>query len=198
MSLLFSLLMACVVERQSAAAPEVQLLGVELEDGRGNRVMASRAEMNTEGQGWGWEVQATLSVNEETEDGPVPELRIEADRSEWDLKARTVVFRGQVRATRGTMLMRCDRLDVRLGEGDAIEGAVAQGEITVTQGERLATGGRAELFAQRGELVITGSPVVQEGGNSMAGEVITLWLDDDRVDCESCTLVMENPGIGQP
>jgi lipopolysaccharide export system protein LptA len=156
--------------------------------------------MEPDGRGQGWDVQASLTVDPGTEEpaSPPPELRIEADRSQWDLKGRTVLFEGNVRTTRGEMHMVCDQLDVQLGEGDAIETAAAQGAIRVTHAERVATGERAELFADRGELIITGNPIVVEGGNSLAGERITLWLDDDRMDCEACTLVMENPGIGTP
>jgi lipopolysaccharide export system protein LptA len=198
--LLLILLLGCVVESPGVASPEVEFTGLELEDSQGNRVLASRGTMEPDGRGQGWEVQANLRVEGGTEEGssPPPELKIEAEHSQWDLKARTVRFDGDVRTTRGEMYMVCARLDVRLGEGDSIESAVAEGEIRVTHGKRIATGNRAELFAKYGELIITGNPVVVEGGNSLAGERITLWLDDDRMDCEACTLVMENPGIGTP
>jgi lipopolysaccharide transport protein LptA len=188
--------LGCVMESQSATSPEVDFVGVELVDSYGNTWEADRATMDADGGGSGWGIRASLGVD----DGgaPIPELKITADRSSWDLKSRTIQFEGNVVATRGDMKLTCARLDVWMGEGDDVEHAAATGGVRVTQGDRDATGREAKLTTERGELVITGEPMVREGGTSFSGERVTLWLDDERMECEGCEVVVQSPGVDGP
>ena len=186
--------LGCVIESQSAASPEVDFVGVELVDSHGNAWEAERATMDADGGGAGWGIRASLGVDEG--DSSIPELKITADHSSWDLKARSIQFEGNVVATRGDMRLTCARLDVTMGDGDHIEHAAATGGVRVTQADREATGQEAELTTLRGELVITGEPVVREGGTSFSGERVTLWLDDERMECEGCEVVVQSPGVG--
>ena len=175
------------------------LQGVVLEDAFGNRIEAEEASVDALGNGRGRSVHAELTVDEQggpqNQPGLEPEMKIDSDRSEWNLKERTVVFEGNVRVTRGAVNLQCQTLNVSLGESSAIESAIAGGHVYVQQGARKASSEEAALDAKSGQLILTGNPVVEEDGRSMRGQRIILWLDDDRMTCDDCTVVLDSPGI---
>ncbi len=172
-----------------------------------NAVLASGVE--SIGPGWS-AAAATLrfgaSTAEATEPAIVrtvdgkPPLEIVADRSEWDLRARTAQFSGNVNVLRGEVSMRCDSLDVRYAGPDRIDRVVATGNVEVRRGERRATAASAELDGATGRIALRGDPRLSEGPNTLVGNSIVLWLDDERATCEGaegapCRLVVEGSAL---
>lgn len=134
-----------------------------------------------------------------TSDGRPP-LEIVAERSDWDLKARTARFLGTVQVRRGEVTMRCDALEVRYADAERIDRVVATGSVEVRRGERLATSAAAELDGATGRIALTGEPRLSEGPNTLVGHTIVLWLDDERATCEGaegapCRLVVEGSAL---
>ena len=80
-------------------------------------------------------------------------------------------------------------------DGDRVDRAEATGGVEVTRGDRVATGAQAVLEAQTGEVRLTGQPVLSEGPNRMSGVAITLFLDEERVVCDGCRLVVEGKAV---
>ena len=66
----------------------------------------------------------------------------------------------------------------------------------MVQADRRASAERAELDGATGKIVLTGAPRLAQGGRTLEGEVITIWLDDERVDCDRCTLSFAGDAIG--
>ena len=130
--------------------------------------------------------------------GGAPPLEIEAPRSEWDLKARSVRFEGGVNAVRGEVHLSADKLVVQMAQARRVESAFAEGSVRVSRGERRAGSERATLDAATGELRMEGDPWIEEGANRMTGAQITFWLDDDRVVCDRCRLVVDGEALGAP
>ena len=124
-----------------------------------------------------------------------PPLELRADRSSWDLAARSVVFEGSVELVRGGLRLACDRLVVRYDEAGRVVDATATGAVRATQADRTATGARAELTVGTGELVLTGAPELRDPLRRLTGERIVLHLDDDRVDCDRCRLVVAGEAV---
>ncbi|MDP2315953.1 MAG: LptA/OstA family protein [Pseudomonadota bacterium] len=129
-----------------------------------------------------------------------PPLEIVADRSDWDLRARTARFVGAVKVKRGEVTMRCDTLDVRYADADRIDRVIANGHVEVRRGERLATAAAAELDGATGRISLSGDPRLAEGPNVLVGHAIVLWLDDERATCEGaegapCRLVVEGSAL---
>lgn len=153
----------------------------------GSELRMASATVQRDGAGQGAEVRATRAG--------APPLTIEAPTSDWDLKARVARFTGGVKATRAEVVLTCDELVVSFASRDRVRTAVADGHVVVTQGERRAVGARAELDADSGEIVLTGAPELSEGPNRMRGEKVTLWLDDERVRCEQCSLVVDGEAV---
>lgn len=129
--------------------------------------------------GHGVDAEATLAA--------APPLVVKGDRSSWDFKKRTMRFEGNVQATRAAVTMTCDAIEVSY-EGERITTAMASGTVVVTQGERIARGERATLTADDGRIVLQGSPSINDGPNTLVGDRIVLYLDDERLECQACRL----------
>lgn len=129
-----------------------------------------------------------------------PPIAITAERSDWDLKARTARFSGSVVVRRADVELRCAALEVRYADAERIDRVVATGDVRVTQGPRAAQAVAAELVGATGELTLTGAPQLTEGPNTLAGSRIVLRLDDERASCEGasgqpCRLVVAGTAL---
>jgi lipopolysaccharide transport protein LptA len=167
---------------------ELQGVGVEAE---GVKLSMASATLEKDGTGTGETVNGTRYSR--------PPLEIDAPRTNWDLKARSAVFEGGVTAKRGEFTLTCDTLTVTFaagGKNDAVDLAIAEGNVTISRDERTATGERAELHGETGEVVLTGNPTLVEGTNRLNGDVVRLYLDDERISCEKCHLVIDGSAIG--
>lgn len=153
----------------------------------GTTLRLAQATIDPEGKGQG---QGASAVSP-----GAPPLQIDAPTSDWDLKAREARFTGGVTAVRGDVTLTCQVLRVRFASADRVQTAVAEGDVRVVQGDRAASGARAELNAETGEIALTGDPRISEGANTMTGARIALWLDDDRVRCDQCRLVVAGDAI---
>ena len=144
------------------------------------------AWVDDQGDGEGTEARAEVA-------GPPP-LEITGARSNWNLKAKTVVFEGEVRATRGPVVLECAKLEVSFRD-ERVQEATATGSVRVTRGARVATSSAAHLTADDGRLVLEGGVALVEGESRMTGAKMTLYLDDERVECSPCRLVVAGEAI---
>ena len=191
------LLLACVAEPVPQDAPRARLSDVRLEVDERLVVSAVQAVVDDDGVVSGEVVSASLAQEPAPEEVERPPLEIDAPRSEWDMRSRTIVFSGGVTAVRGEVTLICDELTVRMRDADEVDEARAVGSVRVTRGQRVATGREAVLRGATGEVLLTGEPVLSEGVNRMTGERITLFLDDERVVCDACRLVVEGDALLQ-
>jgi lipopolysaccharide transport protein LptA len=122
-----------------------------------------------------------------------PSLHVTARRAAWDLAGRTVRFEGDVRGVRGDVTMASAVLSVWFTDPDRLDRAEASGGVEVRQGAREAWAERAVLDVPTGRIELTGSPWIREGGRRMSGDRIVLLLDDERVECDACTLALVEP-----
>ena len=196
---LVGLLAGCTSPSSSTpAAPE--------DDASTHRLVAHDATLRVPGQGLVVHAaQATLS---DAGDGTAQEVRAQAAgleitslRSEWRFADRTATFQGEVVAVRGDATLRCETLTVALGSGEQIRSAVAQGGVTITQQGREARARSATLDGATGKVTLEGEPSLSETGRRLEGHLITLWLDDERVECASsdarrCRITLEGEAIG--
>lgn len=129
-------------------------------------------------------------------------VTITAERLEYDYKANVVVYRGAVEAVQGAAKLRADTLTVHLGAPPAgkeaakeevqegtptipggrmrVQEIVAVGNVRIDQGSRWATGGRAVFDQAKRTFVLTESPVMHDGPNEVAGDTVTVFLDENR------------------
>lgn len=108
-------------------------------------------------------------------------VEITADRLEADDAAKSLVFIGNAVARQEDITINADRLTIFYADqGGDVDRIVADGNVRILQGNRLATGGRAEYFRREERMVLTGSPRVSEGKNSVQGHEIVLFIKENR------------------
>jgi len=185
--------LACA--QQAPAQPPLPLLVVEdfSLDIADATIRGARGMLDPEGAGSSTDVQAVLQqgTGSQATEGPStdrPPTEITAERSSWDLKTREVRFEGDVVVTRGGFTLRCGRLTVQMSDAERVSHALAEEDVVISQDGRRATGARAELHPETGQVVLEGAPVVEEGPHRMRGERVVLWLDDERMECERCSI----------
>lgn len=120
-----------------------------------------------------------LALNDSTvRDQPV---EITADRLEADDTIHKLVFVGNAVAKQGDITIYAERLTVHYAAtGNDVDEVVAEGQVRIVQGSRVATGQKAVFMQADGKVVLTGSPKVQEGDSLVQGTEITLYLNEKR------------------
>lgn len=108
-------------------------------------------------------------------------IKIVSDRLEADDMARKVKFIGHVIVRRGDVTLYAQEVLVTYlqGKGD-IEEIVASGEVRIIQNERIATAERATLYQKEAKIVLTGSARLLQGKDSIAGEEITVLINEEK------------------
>ena len=68
------------------------------------------------------------------------------------------------------------------GELEKIE---AKGNVSVTQGERIATGDEAIYVQETGQIIMKGNAVLREGKNVIKGDRVIVYVNENRGTVES-------------
>lgn len=110
--------------------------------------------------------------------GPV---HVTADQLVANDSTKTIVFSGNAIAKQSDVTIYGQRLIIEYsGEPREIDQVVAEGDVRIEQQKKVATGDQAIFYRREGRIVLTGDPKVVEGENSVAGEEITIFLDDQK------------------
>lgn len=138
--------------------------------------------------------------------GPV---QIDSDSLELDYKDSLVTYRGHVQVTQGDITLNSDRLSIRYDPaavrradqnpssaptpGDSaskqpavakgaerIKEIVAEGNVRIRQGTRLAEGRRAVFDQAKQTVVLSDGAVLHDGPNHVAGERVVVYLQEER------------------
>lgn len=108
-------------------------------------------------------------------------IQITSRRLEADQATGKVIFVGDVVAIQGDTTIRADELILYQSDKEQrIERIEAFRHVRIEQGERVATGQKAVLDKTRGQVVLTGSPRVSQGADSVEGDEIIFFLDSER------------------
>ncbi len=108
-------------------------------------------------------------------------LEITSNRLESDGGLRQVVFLGNVVAKQAGLTIKASKLVVFYqGKNNQVSRVEAIGDVTITKDDRIATGGRGVYEVGKETIVLTDSPRVQQGKNSVEGDEIAFFLNEDR------------------
>ena len=130
---------------------------------------------------------------------PSQPFHIEAERLEADGGDRLVRFEGDVVVKQEDATLRCDILLIYFEKqaqskarqdedtqpddfGGEVEKLIAMGSVELTQGKRKASCQRAEYNHAKGTIALTGSPVVTQGRDRLAGSTILIYVPNQRVE----------------
>jgi lipopolysaccharide export system protein LptA len=120
-------------------------------------------------------------------------INIRSDRLDAYQEKKMVVFSGHAVATQGDRTIHADRLLIYykdsstntknkkdLGTAGDLDKIEAQGHVVITQTGRTVTGDNALFLMDSQQIVMTGNAVMQEGKNTVKGEKIVVYLNEDR------------------
>lgn len=107
---------------------------------------------------------------------------IDADRMEVLQKEGLVIFTGGVVARQDASSQTADRMEVYLDEkGERVVRMISTGNVRiVTEDCRIGTARRAEYYDDEQKILLIGNAKVWQDENVVTGEVITLFLAQDR------------------
>lgn len=113
-------------------------------------------------------------------------IDVVSDTMEGLEKGKVIVFKGNVVAKQGDLVMFSDTLTAYLGEEtNEIDKALAQGHVKITKDDRIATCEDALFENTKGEITLKGNVVVFSGPNKVAGDTVRYYINEDRVSVES-------------
>lgn len=123
-------------------------------------------------------------------------ITITSDHLEGDNKNNKALFSGNVVARRGDITISCEKISIIYDEDvKTAKEIIAEGQVRITQGERIATGERAVFNNSEEKITLTGRPQLREGDNTIEGGKITLFLAEDRGIVEADTEIRVNATI---
>jgi lipopolysaccharide export system protein LptA len=107
-------------------------------------------------------------------------INIKSDTMSFDYKKSVVVFSGHVHAVQSGNELSSNTLHVQMNKDSQIQEMIADGNVRMSQGQRWATGDHAVLDETVHTLVLTGTPVVHDGNDQIAGTKITVFLQTNK------------------
>jgi lipopolysaccharide export system protein LptA len=113
-------------------------------------------------------------------------ITVKSNEMNADNKGKTAIFSGKVVAKQGDITIFSDKLVVnyaeKKGEVDKVE---AHGNVRIIQLNRTGFADQAVYDSRSGRIVLTGSPRVVSGGDSISGKIITYFVDDEKSEVSS-------------
>jgi len=110
-------------------------------------------------------------------------IDIASDRVETHSKENLIIFRGNVIARQKDVVIYADSIEaVTVGDGKGIERMVANGNVRVQQGLRVANCQKAVFYNLERKVILTGEPKVWEGENIISGDEIVFDIAQNRVE----------------
>jgi lipopolysaccharide export system protein LptA len=114
-------------------------------------------------------------------------VKITSDRMTYDETGKVISFVGHVVATHGELTLWADKLSAYLASStdkkfsaDSVDRIVAEGNVRAKKGTTEGTCGRLTYLVGPQLLKMEQNPKLQDGPNSLTGEVINFHIKDDR------------------
>ncbi|KAB0669523.1 lipopolysaccharide transport periplasmic protein LptA [Oryzomonas sagensis] len=118
-------------------------------------------------------------------------IAIKANELAADNKGKTAIFSGKVVAKQGDITIYADRLIINYGDKkNDVEKIEANGNVRIVQENRIGTATHAVYESKLGRITLTGNPKIMQGADTMSGNIITYFIDEDRSEVSS--------GAGRP
>ena len=116
-------------------------------------------------------------------------IHITADRMEAKQEDRTIIFEGHVLVQQDDLTLTGNKLKVAALAGEApsssnpsekIDYIEVEGNVRVTQKDRMATADKAIFYQKDKKIVLHGHPVVTKGQDRIEGNLITIYLQQGK------------------
>ncbi|SPJ15989.1 OstA family protein [Syntrophobacter sp. SbD2] len=132
-----------------------------------------------------------LDMNEKIATSQSP-IHITADRMEANQEDNTIIFENHVVVKQDDVTVTSNRLKVTMlqqdpkaasaepNPADRIDYIEFEGDVKVTQQDRLATAKKAIFYQKEQKIILHGRPVVTKGQDRVEGDLITIYLKEGR------------------
>ncbi len=109
-------------------------------------------------------------------------IDIISDTMEGFDQEKYVIFKGNVVARQEELFIFSDMLEAHMDEAtNEIEEAYAKGNVKIVKKERTATCNEATFNNRKGEIILKGNVIVYSGQDKLTGEIVTYYVNEDRV-----------------
>ena len=127
-------------------------------------------------------------------------MEITSDRMEAFNEKKMVVFSGNAKAVQGKNILKSEKLflyyknepdkkekigTVQTDKAGELEKIEAKGNVSLTQGDRVATGDEAVYYRDTNKVIMTGNATLREGKNTIKGDRVIVYLNENRGVVES-------------
>jgi lipopolysaccharide export system protein LptA len=131
---------------------------------------------------------------------PEEPLEITSNKMEAFHEKNLVIFSGNACVTKGNTLLKADRIFlyykkeadrknkvgvVDIGGSGELDRVEAKGHVVLTQNNRTAFGEEAFYWKDSNKIILTGNALLKEGKNSIRGDRVIIFLNEDRGIVES-------------
>ena len=119
-------------------------------------------------------------------------LHIASDRMEVKQKEKTIFFEGHVQVRQDDLTIAGNQMRVYAAANkktakpgdqammDQIDRIEVEGDVKITQREKMATAEKAVYYHQEQKIVLMGHPSVSQGQDKVEGRLITLYIAEER------------------
>ena len=109
---------------------------------------------------------------------------ITSEKLTFDYKKQYALFENNVLVTDPEMQLAADRLTVIFDAKGQAQSIKAEGRVTIKQTDKTAQAGLATYDFETGKIVLAIKPRVTRGRDTLEGELITFWRDQNRMICQ--------------
>ena len=109
---------------------------------------------------------------------------ITSEKLPFDYKKQYALFEDNVLVADPEMQLAADRLTVLFDKKGKAQSIKAEGRVTIQQADKTAQAGLATYDFESGKIVLAIKPRVTRGRDTLEGELITFWRDQNRMICQ--------------
>ena len=109
---------------------------------------------------------------------------ITSNRMEYDYTDSAVLFEENVKVVDPEFTMTADRVIVLLEGTNHLKQVRCLGNVVLVSEDRSARCAEAVYTKADGRIVMTGDAVLQRAKDQIWGKKITIWVNDERMECE--------------
>ncbi len=126
--------------------------------------------------------------------GPSP-VRISADTFELQARRHRAVLSGNVKAIKGPTTLTCDRAIAIYSDRQQLKRLECAGRVQAVDGDKWASGQRAEFDVLRERLSVTGTPRARQGGSMLEGTKVTFYSGKDLMVVDDARAVIDRANV---
>jgi lipopolysaccharide transport protein LptA len=102
---------------------------------------------------------------------------------DFDYGRMIAVFKDDVVVVDPQLRMECDQLTVLFERTNDIKSITAVGNVRVRQQDKTATAKKGIYLAREGKVILLGDATLIRGADTVKGDEITFWINENRMIC---------------